>query len=114
MVSRLRRAIGQELDGGLIVEQDPSTLRVYPGFEIAALAEMKSVEERPPIEGDRIGPLSPANRVVEFPDIGADELRIQSDLLSGRDDDVAAECAPDGVDRLVERVSRARGGAFRP
>src|SRR3954471_19884690 len=103
MVSRLRRTIGQKLDGGLIVEQDPGTLRVYPGFEIAALAEMKSVEERPLVKGDRIGPLSRANRVVELPDIGADALRIEPDLLSSRDDDIAAECAPDGVDRLIER-----------
>src|SRR5258705_13821604 len=75
---------------------------------------MKSVQERPFIVADRHGPLTGANRLLELPCVDPNQVRIEPELSSCRDDDIASQRMPDQVDRLIERVLCPRAGAFWP
>src|SRR5467141_1147424 len=75
---------------------------------------MKSVQERPLIVADRRCPLAGANRLLEFPYVNPHQFRIEPQLSSCREDDIAAQRMSDRVHRLIERVLCPRAGAFRP
>src|SRR5258705_579191 len=75
---------------------------------------MKSVQERPLIVADRHGPLTRANRLLELPNVNLNQVRIEPELPSCRDYDIASQRMPDRVDRLIERVLCPCAGAFRP
>src|SRR3989454_7864138 len=75
---------------------------------------MKSVQERPLIVADRRCPLTGPNRLLELPYVNPHQFRIEPQLSSCREDDIAAQRMSDRVDRLIERVLCPRAGAFRP
>src|SRR5438046_4508135 len=75
---------------------------------------MKSVQERPLIVADRRCPLTGPNRLLELPYVNPHQFRIEPQLSSCREDDIAAQRMSDRVDRLIERVLCTRAGAFRP
>src|SRR6266704_602954 len=75
---------------------------------------MKSVQERPLIVADRRGPLPSANRLLELPYVDPNQVRIEPELSSCRDYDIASERMSDRVDRLIERVLCPCARAFRP
>src|SRR5882672_12419860 len=75
---------------------------------------MKSVQERPRIMADRRCPLTGPNRLLELPDVNPHQVRIEPELSSCREYDIASQCMSDRVDRLIERVLCPRAGAFRP
>src|SRR5256886_199591 len=75
---------------------------------------MKSVQERPLIVADRRCPLTGPNRLLELPDVNPNQVRIEPELSSCREYDIASERMSDRVDRLIERVLCPRAGAFRP
>src|SRR6266550_8561409 len=75
---------------------------------------MKSVQERPLIVADRRCPLTGPNRLLELPYVNPHQFRIEPQLSSCREDDIAAQRMPDRVDRLIERVLCPCGRAFRP
>src|SRR2546427_13103537 len=75
---------------------------------------MKPVQERPLVMADRRCPLAGANRLLELPNVNPHQFRIEPQLSSCREDDIAAQRMSDRVDRLIERVLCPRAGAFRP
>src|SRR5436309_11028586 len=75
---------------------------------------MKSVQERPLVVADRRCPLTGPNRLLELPYVNLNQVRIEPELSSRREYDVAAKRVSDRVDRLIERVLCPRAGAFRP
>src|SRR3989442_11221090 len=75
---------------------------------------MKAVQERPLVMADRHGPLTSANRLLELPYVDPNLVRIEPELSSCRDYDIASERMSDRVDRLIERVLCPCPGAFRP
>src|SRR5258705_13013306 len=75
---------------------------------------MKSVEERPLIVPHRRCPLTGPNPLLELPYVNPHQRRIEPQLSSCREDDIAAQRMSDRVHRLIERVLCARAGAFRP
>src|SRR5258705_3955298 len=75
---------------------------------------MKSVQERPLIVADRRCPLTGPNRLLELPNVNLNQVRIEPELPSCRDYDIASQRMPDRVDRLIERVLCPCAGAFRP
>jgi len=85
MVPCLGGSIRQEVDGGLVLQEHPRALCVDPGFELTAFAKLIAIEERPPIDGYGGSPLSGANRIVELPNVGAREIRVEPQLLARRE-----------------------------
>src|SRR5712671_2151795 len=75
---------------------------------------MKSVQKRALIVADRHGPPTGANRLLELPYVDPNQVRIEPELSSCREDDIVAQRMPDRVDRLIERVLCPCGRAFRP
>src|SRR2546430_11217659 len=75
---------------------------------------MQPVQERPLIVADRRGPLTGTNRLLELPCVNPNQVRIEPELSSCRDDDIASQRMPDRVGRLIERVLCPCAGAFRP
>src|SRR5712664_3881948 len=75
---------------------------------------MKSVQERPLIVADRRCPLAGANRLLEFPYVHPHQFRIEPQVSSCREDDIASQRMSDRVDRLIERVLCPCARAFRP
>src|SRR5882672_7367374 len=75
---------------------------------------MKSVQERPLIVADRRCPLTGPNRLLELPYVNPHQVRIEPQLSSCRDYDIASERMSDRVDRLIERVLCPWARAFRP
>src|SRR4029077_6632440 len=94
--------------------QQPSALRVYPRLGFTSVGKVKSVEQRSLVAFDRRGPLTRANRFLEFPGRNLDQIRIEPELSSHRENEIAAEGVSDRVDRLVERMVRKWCRAFRP
>src|SRR5207253_7040308 len=88
MVACLRRILGKDLDGVLILESQSRPVCVYPRLELVAVCKMKSVQERPLIVADRHGPLTRANRLLELPDVNPNQVRIEPELSSCRDYDI--------------------------
>src|SRR5437879_13150896 len=114
MVACLRRTLGKDFDGVLILESQSRPVCVYPRLELVAVCKMKSVQERPLIVADRRCPLTGANRLLELPDVNPNLVRIEPELSSCRDYDIASQRMPDRVDRLIERVLCQAARAFRP
>src|SRR5436190_11565158 len=75
---------------------------------------MNTVQERPLIVADRRGPLPSANRLRELPYVDPNQVRIEPELSSCREYDIACQRMPDRVDRLIERVLCPWARAFRP
>src|SRR5438876_8226681 len=75
---------------------------------------MKSVQGRPLIVADRRCPLTGPNRLLELPYVNPHQFRIEPQLSSCREYDIACQRMPDRVDRLIERVLCSCCGAFRP
>src|SRR6267143_4758333 len=75
---------------------------------------MKSVQERPLIVPDRRCPLTGPNRLLELPYVDPNQVRIEPELSSCREYDIACQRMPDRVDRLIERVLCPCARAFRP
>src|SRR5687767_15263586 len=111
MVARLGRTVGEEFESDFILSPQSGSLCIDPRLELAALRKMKSVEERPLVVADRRCPLTGAHCGVELPDVSDDQFRIQPKLAPCGEDEIAADCVPDRVDRLVKRVPRTLGGA---
>src|SRR5438093_254116 len=114
MVACFSRKVGKDFESLLILESQPRSVCVYPRLELVAVCKMKSVQERPLIVADRHGPLTGANRLLELPYVNLNQVRIEPELSSRREYDVAAKRVSDRVDRLIERVLCPRAGAFRP
>ena len=114
MVACLGRKVGKEFDSGLILQSQSRSLCVYPRLKLAAVGKMKSVQERPFVVADRRGPLTRANRFLEFPGVDLNQVRIEPELSSRRENEIASESVSDRVDRLIERVPCKRARAFRP
>ena len=55
-----------------------------------------------------------ANRILEFPEVDLDQVRIEPKLSPPRENEIAAEGVSDCVDRLVERMPGKRGRALGP
>src|SRR5882762_515035 len=75
---------------------------------------MKAVQERSLIVADRRGPLTGPNRSLELPYVNPHQFRIEPQLSSCREDDIAAQRMSDRVDRLIERMLCPCARAFRP
>src|SRR6266849_955751 len=114
MVACLRRMLGKEFDGFLVLKSQSRSVCVYPRLELVAACKMKSVQERPLIVADRHCPLTGANRLLELPYVNPYQFRIEPQLSSCREDEIAAQRMSERVDRLIERVLCSRAGAFRP
>src|SRR5207253_5173172 len=114
VVGRLGRSVGKEFDCCLILASKSSSLALYPRFELATVREIKSFEQRPFVAGDRRRPLTGANRFLELPGIDLDQVGVEPELSSCRENEIAAEAVADCVDRLVERMPSQRGRAFGP
>ena len=84
MVARLGRILSKKFDGLLILSQQPSALRVYPRLGLTTVGKMDSVEKRPLVAFNRRGPLTRANRFLEFPGVDLDQVRLSR---SSRPDD---------------------------
>src|SRR2546422_11681517 len=54
------------------------------------------------------------SRLLELPCVDPNQVRIEPELSSCRDYDIASQRMPDRVDRLIERVLCPRAGALRP
>jgi hypothetical protein len=76
MVACLGSSAGKETDCRLIFRSKSSALAVYPRLELATVGEMESVEKRAFVVLDRGGPLTRANRFLEFPGVNLDQVRI--------------------------------------
>src|SRR5205823_1662573 len=114
MVACFGRKVGKAFETLLILKSQSRSVCVYPRLELVAVCKMKSVQKRPLIVADRHGPLPRANRLLELPDVNPNLVRIEPDLSSCRDYDIASQRMSDRVDRLIERVLCPRAGAFRP
>src|SRR5436309_7391086 len=114
MVACFGRKVGKEFDSLLILNSQSRSVCVYPRLELVAVCKMKSVQERPLIVADRRCPLTGPNRLLELPYVNPHQFRIEPQLSSGHEDDIAAQRMSDRVDRLIERVLCPRAGAFRP
>ena len=90
MVACLRRTVGKDFDDLLILESQSRSVCVYPRLELAAICKMKSFQERPLIVADRRCPLTGANRLLELPDVNPNLVRIEVELSSCRDYDIAS------------------------
>src|SRR5258705_13516667 len=99
-----RRILGSQVRAGFL----------YPRLELVATAKMESVQERPLIVVDRRCPLTGPNRLLELPYIDPHQVRIEPQLSTYREDDIAGQRMSDRVDRLIERVLCPRGRALRP
>src|SRR5437899_8578498 len=104
MVACLRRILGKDLDGVLILESQSRSVCVYPRLELVAICKMKSVQERPLIVADRRCPLAGAHRLLEVPYVNPYQFWIEPELSCCREDESASQRMPDRVDRLIERV----------
>src|SRR5437667_9453616 len=114
MVACFGRKVGKEFESLLILESQSPSVCLYPRLELVDVCKMKSVQERPLIVADRHGPLTRANRLLDLPDVNPNQVRIQPELSSCREYDIACQRMPDCVDRLIERVLCPRARAFRP
>src|SRR6185295_19250544 len=114
MVACFGCKVGKKFDRLLILQSQLRSVCVYPRLELVAVCKMKSVQERPLIVADRRCPLTGANRLLELPDVDPNQVRIEPELSSCRDYDIASQRMSDCVDRLIERVLCPRDGAFRP
>src|SRR5438874_13308971 len=104
MVACLSRKGGKRFDGVLIPKSESRSVSVYPRLELAAVCKMKSVKERALIVADCRCPLTGANRLLELPHVNLNQVRIEPELSSCREYDVAAKRVSNRVDRLIERV----------
>src|SRR4029077_5085397 len=114
MIACFGRKAGKEFESLLTLESQPRSVCVYPRLELVAVCKMKSVQERALVMGDRCVPVTGANRLLELQDVNPNLVRIEPELSSCRDYDIASEPMSDRVDRLIERVLCPRAGAFRP
>src|SRR5258705_3235690 len=114
MVACFGRKVGEEFESLLILEPQPRSVCLYPRLELVAVCKMKPVQERPLKVADRHGPLTRANRLLELPNVNLNQVRIEPELPSCRDYDIASQRMPDRVDRLIERVLCPCAVAFRP
>src|SRR5437016_1926064 len=114
MVECLGRMVGKEFDRLLILESKPSSVCLYPRVELMAVCKVKSVQERSLIVADCRRPLTGATRLLELPDVDPNHVRLEPELSSCRDYDIASERMSDRVDRLIERVLCPGARAFRP
>src|SRR5882762_465360 len=114
MVACFGRKVGKEFESLLILESQPRSVCLYPRLELVAVCKMKSVQERPLIVADRHGPLTRANRLRELPYVDPNQVRIEPELSSCREYDIACQRMPDRVDRLIERVLCPWARAHRP
>src|SRR6266480_7856895 len=114
MVACFGRKVGKVFETLLILKSQSRSVCLYPRLELVAICKMKSVQERPVIVADRLGPLTRANRLLELPGVNPNQVRIEPELASCRDYDIASQPMPDRVDRLIERVLCPRARAFRP
>src|SRR5205814_661619 len=87
---------------------------VYPRLEFATVCKVNSVQERPLIVADGRCSLTGANRLLELPYVNPNQFRIEVQLSSCRENEIAAQRMSDRVDRLIERVLCPRARAFRP
>src|SRR2546430_4241195 len=114
MVACFGRKVGKAFETLLILKSHSRSVCFYPRLELVAVCKMKSVQERPLIVADRHGPLTRANRLLELPDVNPNQVRIEPELSSGREEEIASQRMPDRVHRLIERVLCPRARAFRP
>src|SRR2546426_12660377 len=114
MVAYFGGKVGKGFDSVLIRKAQSRSVCVYPRLEVVAVCKMKPVQERPLVMADRRCPLAGANRLLELPNVNPHQFRIEPQLSSCREDDIAAQRMSDRVDRLIERVLCPRAGAFRP
>src|SRR5436853_3174805 len=114
MVACFGRKVGKGFESLLIIESQSRSVCVYPRLELTAICKMESVQERPFRVADRRCPLTGANRLLELPCVDPNQVRIEPELSSCRDYDIASQRMPDRVDRLIERVLCPRARAFRP
>ena len=75
---------------------------------------MLTAQKRPTVKSDGGLPVFVANRVVECPDVGPHEVRIQVELHRTGFDGIGPEIATRRVEQLFERMTRSRRVAFGP
>src|SRR3989449_1509298 len=114
MVACFGRKVGKGFESLLIIESQSRSVCVYPRLELVAICKMESVQERPLIVADRRCPLTGANRLLELPYVDPNQVRIEPELSSCREYEIASQRMSDRVDRLIECVLCPCGRAFRP
>ena len=90
MVACFGRKVGKAFEPLLILKSQSRSVCLYPRLELVAICKMKSVQERPFIVADRHGPLTRANRLLELPGVNPNQVRIEPELASCRDYDIAS------------------------
>lgn len=113
-ITGIRCVLSESFERALVLEGQPRTLLCDPQLELTLVREMNSVEQRPAIQRDRIGPRLRPDRRLETRDVRADYCGIEAQLPTARNEWVDAECAARGVQQLIERVARTTGRAFGP
>src|SRR5438270_1697643 len=114
MITSLGRNIGERFQRVVEFLSQTGSVGIDQRLKLATVAEMNAFEKTSLVDACRARPLLAGDRFVEEPNIYTDELLVESEILSGGNDDVVAEALPDGVDRLIEGVTSALELAFRP
>ena len=80
-------------------------LLIHPALELWRVAQVETVQEGSAVELDGAEPIAPAQGVSEQVDVAADDRGIETDGV-GAAEHRFAELGADGVDQLLEIVSR--------
>ena len=56
--------------------REAAALPIRPPLELGRLAQIEAVQERPPIQPDRLGRRATTDRLPELGHIGSDDLRV--------------------------------------
>jgi hypothetical protein len=96
----------------LMTHAFPVTL--HPSVEFRRAAQMESIEQRTPVEPDRLIEVAPLQRGLEFGHVRSDLPRIQQEVVAFRLQGILSQCRTNRVDRRVQEPPASVGGGFRP
>src|SRR5437762_13666992 len=114
MVASFCRNVGEAFDSFLTLESQSRSVCVYPRLELAAIGEMKSVQEPPLIVADRRCPLTGAHRLLEFPYVNSHQFWMEPELSCCREYEIASKRMSGRVVRPVDGVPWLPGRGLRP